>query len=100
MSQSDHRDVIGYNFFQAIFDSYFIAEYGYEMSFAIVAISIVCNITLIYRIKFGRMNVTKITLWPYRRALWFLSFDLIECSYYLIMVNLVHTGEEFFKLFW
>ena len=69
------------------------------MAFSIVSVSILICITFIYRIKFGKTNVTKITLLAYYRALLFLTYVLLVCIYYLVMSNWVYRGNEFFEHF-
>ena len=69
------------------------------MASSIVSVSILICMTFIYRIKFGKTNVTKITLLAYYRALLFLTYVLVVCIYYLVMSNWVYTGNEFFEHF-
>ena len=65
-------------------------EYGFEAAFALVLCTMVLNITLIMRNRFGNIVITKLTPQPYKVSLTLLVVLLIELLSYMVYGNLIY----------
>ena len=59
--------------------------YGYQLVFALVTLTIVFNIILIVRIKYGDHRITHLTLQPYKTAMVYLFTQLFETTISILM---------------
>ena len=59
--------------------------YGYQLVFALVTLTIVFNIILIVRIKYGDHRITHLTLQPYKTAMVYLLAQLFETTISILM---------------
>ena len=63
---------------------------SFEASFAIALSTLLINIVLIARIKYGEMQITHISTRPYLIAMCLLITLLAELTAYLILTNVVY----------
>ena len=62
----------------------------FEASFAIALSTLLINIVLIARIKYGEMQITHISTRPYLVSMFLLITLLAELTAYLILTNVVY----------
>lgn len=67
--------------------------FGFEAAFAIVVSTLIANIALIARIRFGQMQVTHLTLQPYLISLSICIVLLIEVVGFLYLGNVTYRGD-------
>ena len=66
-----------------------------EYSFSIIIASLVINIVLLCRIKFGELTITKLSTRPYWISLILLLVQLCESSYLMYMTEVEYKGRYF-----
>ena len=80
-------------------DFIFLNEYSGALACSLIMITILCNISIIMKIKYGRVLITKTTLKPY-----YLAFAYLILSYVNMMMReyleSTNTSKKFHLMYW
>ena len=67
-----------------------LQDYSPEISLALILFTMLCNVFLILKIKYGNMLVTKSTVTPYNYALSYMITSIVSA----ILKCCYHIGKE------